>query len=730
MIAVFLGLTLFLSAFLLFCIQPIVAKMALPFLGGSSSVWATCVLFFQSILLAGYAYAHGLARRLSLGTQMVVHGAVMVSVFAFLPIRFSGPADESAVMGPTVWLLWRLVLAAGVPFFVLSATAPLAQTWLTRTNLKWRHDPYFLYAASNAGSLLALVAYPLAIEPWTGARAQSWSWVAGYGLLAVMMMVAAGWAWRRVDPDAAPVAGAPAEEASGDTAIAQPAWTPLYWLAAAAVPSALMLAVTNQISMDVASVPFLWILPLAIYLLTFILAFSGNKERSVRSARFLGGVAPAALLALLPIVPMAGPDQALYNWLLAGGHLVILFLGAYLCHTSLAAHRPPAGALTSFYLWIALGGALGGLFVALVAPRIFSTVLEYPLLVAALPFFRISGEHPRWGWRDGIWPVAILSAALAARGLQGESYKYWLTVVFAAVFLMRRHHLRFALSFAALLFGYVHGAWGLSGGTERLLVARNFFGTKRVLYDESHRMLKLLHGNTLHGYESLDPELAGEPLSYFHRDGPAGDAMRSMEWKPMAEIGVVGLGTGSMAAYAGPNRHITFFDVDPQVVEIARHSFSFLDRCGARCSVTLGDGRLSIGRMADGTFDVLMLDAFNSDSIPAHLVSREAIQIFLRKLKPDGMILFHVSSRYLNIARLVAAAVTDARLTAFIRNDAGKGPAGKLASTYIAVARDKAALGTLAGMRGWQPLEPEVRMAPWTDDYSNMLGLIVWGGDQ
>ncbi|HEX4997113.1 MAG TPA: fused MFS/spermidine synthase [Terriglobia bacterium] len=727
MIVVFLGLTLFLSAFLLFCVQPMVAKMALPFLGGSASVWATCVLFFQSTLLIGYIYAHAVARRLRLKTQLFVHAGAMALVFAFLPISFAGAGGEAPVMGPTAWLLWRLVLAAGIPFLVVSASAPLVQNWLARTNLESRRDPYVLYAASNAGSLLALVIYPLAVEPWMGARAQSLSWVAGYGLLVVMIVISAFLAWRRSDPHSQ-LAEMPSEDNEEGLPAAVGWWSRAYWLGAAFVPAALMLAVTNQISMDVASVPFLWILPLAVYLVTFILAFSKPRERSQRSARFIGDLAPVMLLVLLPIIPITGPDRAVVNWLLAAGHLTVLFVGAYLCHTALAVHRPHPRDLTAFYLWIALGGALGGLFVALIAPWVFTTVLEYPLLVAALPFFRILREDQTWNWKDWAWPVAFLGAALAVQNLPDPWYRYSLTAVLAGISLLRRRRLRFALAFGAILAAYTHSTWELTEGSERLTVARNFFGAKKVLFDRTRQMRKLLHGDTVHGYESVDPALAGEPLSYYHREGPVGDVMRAIGRREDQRVGVVGLGTGSMAAYAGPNRQVTFFDVDPQVVGIARNYFTFLERCGSQCAVVLGDGRLSIGKAPDGTFDVLMLDAFNSDSIPAHLVSREAIKVYLKKLKSNGMIMFHVSSRYLNIARLVAAGVSDAHLIAYVRSDGDEGPTGKLASTYIVVARDVDALEKLPVTRGWAPLPAETKMAPWTDDYSNMLGLIAWPG--
>jgi SAM-dependent methyltransferase len=340
----------------------------------------------------------------------------------------------------------------------------------------------------------------------------------------------------------------------------------------------------------------------------------------------------------------------------------------------------------------------------------------------------VNEEDQTWNWVDLAWAAVVLTVTLTAPNLPDGWYQPMMTAIFAAVFIARQRRLRFALAFAVLLGAYTYNVWDLSESSQRLSVSRNFFGAKKVLLDESRKMRKLLHGDTVHGYESVDPELVGQPLSYYHNEGPVGDVMRTIARRPEQHVAVVGLGTGTMAAYAGPKRRVTFFDVDPQVVDIARGYFTFLDRCGSQCDIVLGDGRLSIAQTPDDTFDVLMLDAFNSDSIPAHLVSREAIQVYLRKLKPNGIILFHVSSRYLNIAGLVAAGLTDAGLPGLIRSDNDEMPTGKLASTYIVTARNAAAFESLPGVRGWVPVDPETRMAPWTDDYSNMLGLIAWEG--
>jgi SAM-dependent methyltransferase len=718
-----LGSTLFVSAFLLFWCEPMVAKMLLPLLGGSASVWTTCVLFFQVMLLAGYVYTHAMVRRLALQRQFFVHGILMAAALSFLPLHFVREAARSASGQPVTWLLGHLIAAAGVPFLVVSTTAPLLQSWLARTQLKAGRDPYFLYAASNTGSLFALIVFPLFIEPRMGVSAQSRVWTVGYLCLLGMVLSAAVLIWRRV--------ATAQRNPQPDGAVGRPALkTRLYWLAASAVPSALMLAVTTHISTDLASVPFLWIIPLAIYLLTFILAFS----TSVRiTAKHLSAASGPALLLLLPIIPDISPPAAALNWPIIAGHLAMLFIGAYLCHAALAARRPDVQQLTDFYFWIALGGALGGIFSAVIAPWIFSTILEYPLLVAMLPLFRQRGarEKPP-NWKDALYPalvgVAFFTSWYVMRRMRvnpGDTIGFDV-VFFVIVLLFQARRYRFAAAFAILLFGYVVTIPEIVENGERLYVARDFFGVKKVLFDRNRNMRRLLHGDTLHGEESLDPAHTGEPMTYYHTTGPAGDVMDFIAERPNQRVGVVGLGAGTMAAYGNPNRHITFFDVDPQVEPIAHSFFTYTRRCGADCDVIIGDGRLSIEQLPDAVLDVLMLDAFSSDSIPAHLVSREALKMYLTKLKPNGILLFHVSNRYLDVKKLVAAAITDARLAGLYRSDREEVVWGKSGSDYVLAARREEDFGTLASKEGWDKMEPETQIAPWTDDYSNMLPLLKW----
>src|SRR5215468_7396559 len=373
--------TIFLSAFLLFCCEPMVGKMMLPFLGGAASVWITCLLFFQLMLLTGYGYAHVLERYASLRNQILVHSVMLLAVFIFLPVQFGARPDAAASAHPSSWLLWQLVKTVGIPFCVVSTTAPLLQNWLSKTHASSGRDPYFLYAISNAGSLIALLSYPLFIEPRIGVRTQSWSWLTGYATLTLMVLAASALVWKNGHHES--------KVKYRETAEA-PAWrSRLFWLAAAFVPSALMLAVTNHILLNLASVPFLWIIPLAVYLITFMVAFG---RRIHLSPAFLSRIAPIVLLLLFPFVAASHTVDARYMWYLVGAHILILLIGALLCHTALAARRPDPQHLTEFYFWVALGGALGGAFTAVIAPFVFNTVIEYPLLVALIAFFRESGE--------------------------------------------------------------------------------------------------------------------------------------------------------------------------------------------------------------------------------------------------------------------------------------------------------------------------------------------------
>jgi SAM-dependent methyltransferase len=724
--------TIFLSAFLLFCCEPMVGKMMLPFLGGAASVWITCLLFFQLMLLTGYGYAHALERYANVRAQILIHSAMMLVAIFFLPIRFVGRPDETATAHPALWLLGVLIKSVGVPFCIVSTTAPLLQNWMAKTKTASARDPYFLYAVSNAGSLLALLAYPLLIEPRWGVRIQGGYWFVGYGVLLVLVFSSATLVWKHArEAETLTRSEGAAALSQGERA----SWKMrLYWLGAAFVPSGLMLAVTNHMLLNLASVPFLWVMPLALYLITFMIAFA---RRFRIPSRILSAVVPVILLVLFPLVAVSKPVTSHSLWYVLGSHMLVLFAGALLCHTALASRRPDTAQLTEFYFWIALGGALGGVFTAVIAPFAFSTVIEYPLLVALIAFFRETREpEQKLNWRDWVYP-AVIGLLIA-----GTWYVFkWAEVdvsedlktslgadaVLALITLLAvRRRVRFALALAVLIAGYHLALPGFLDDYEILHVDRDFFGIKKVVYDLDTNMRKLLHGDTLHGLESMDATLIGRPLSYYHETGPIGDVMKLISVRPNQHLAVVGLGTGSMAGWARSDRRITFFDIDPQVYDIARNFFTYLRRCDANCNVVIGDGRLSIEKVPNGEFDVLMLDAFNSDSIPAHLVSREAIQMYLKRLKPNGLILFHVSNRYMDVESLVSAVLLDAGLEGRVRYDDDEEPTGKTSSDYVIAAQHSEDLGSLEDDSRWSKVEKPAGIQPWTDDYSNMLTIVRW----
>ncbi len=717
-------MTLFASAFLLFVCQPMVGKMVLPFLGGAAAVWTTCVLFFQVMLLAGYVYAHALGRVADVRKQILTHGVVLLLPIAFLPFQFAGASTESFFQHPSLQLLALLAASVGVPFFVISTTAPLLQNWFSRTEDSSARDPYFLYSASNTGSLLALIAYPFLVEPRVGVAAQNRLWLVGYIVFLGLLAVASALLWPRGKTVAAVC----------DRRQSQPAVTVfrtrLYWVAAAFVPSGLMLAVTNHIAANLASAPFLWIVPLAIYLVTFILAFA--RRLRVTSAR-VSRLIPVVLLATFPVVAAGVVAPPGLNWIIIGGHLVLLYCGALLCHTALAESRPGPQHLTEFYFWIALGGVLGGVFTATIAPAAFKTVLEYPLIVATLGFFRTGkNEKPNW-LVPALFGAAILVIWIVFRatGLDSSTEAAALahTSFLFVCYKLKDHVQRFATAFAILIIAYSFILPDYIEGANRAYVGRNFFGVKKVLDEPDTHLRKFLHGDTLHGIESTDPARAGKPLSYYYPDGSVANVVEMLrERGPQQRFGVVGLGSGTMAAYADAGHHVTFYEIDPSIEPIARQYFTFLTRCGSNCDVVIGDGRLQLVRADNESFDLLMLDAFSSDSVPTHLVSREALELYLSKLARDGILLFHVSNRFLDVERLVSSLVIDRGLVAFSRfDDAGElRKEGKSSANHLVAARRLEDLGPIAANPNWKRVTRPTDFQLWTDDYSNLLSLIRW----
>jgi hypothetical protein len=728
--------TLFVSAALLFWVEPMVAKMLLPLLGGTPAVWNTCLLFFQTMLLAGYAYALFATRRLSLRQQGVAQLALFIIAAISLPLSVTAAtaAHVPREGNPAFWLLGRLCLVVGLPFFVLSTLSPLLQRWFASTGHESARDPYFLYAASNAGSLLALLSYPLLVEPALTLQRQSHVWSFGYAALVLLVALCAASVLRatsRHDPATDDEKAASVDETDEPQALT---WRRrALWVALAFVPSSLMLGVTTYVSTDIASLPLLWVVPLSLYLLTLIIAFARRRRpRRRRIEIVLPGVALVFLLAYL-----SGATQPVF--FLVALHLLFFFAAALMCHGRLADDRPGAAHLAEFYLWLSVGGALGGLFNAIVAPAVFTRVVEYPLAalaVCALIPRRTNDatDTPRAHWLDPGY-AATLGAltfvfALVASRVNWETNERLALVVgvpLILAYLLRRRPLRFALALGAIMCG---GAFYHSLDTRTLLTARNFYGTLKVTQDAGSDLHWLYHGTTIHGRQSTVLSKQCEPLSYYHRTGPLGAVFDAYDRRPASpNVAVVGLGTGATAAYARAGERWTFYEINPSVLAVAETPdyFTYFSYCArdAPVAVVLGDARLRLSDAPAESYGLIVLDAFSSDAIPVHLMTQEALDLYLSKLAPGGVILFHVSNRSLDLHPVVADLARSRSLACLAANDDERNP-DKEPSQWIAVARSPDDLAALAKDSRWIALAGDASRRVWTDDFSNIVSVFKW----
>jgi spermidine synthase len=713
--------TLFVSAFLMFLVEPMIARILLPSLGGAPAVWNTCLVFFQAMLLVGYAYAHGATQYLGIRRHIVVHSILVLLPLIVLPIAVR-QSPPQGLESPTLWLLGTLLVSIGLPFFVLSTTAAVMQKWFSATNDGAAGDPYFLYASSNLGSFIALMAYPLVVEPNLRLQDQATLWTAGYVLLILLSFACAAVVWwsRALIDDTTAIEEAQSEALSWARRVR--------WTALAAVPSSLLLAVTNYISTDVASVPLLWVLPLGLYLLTLVIAFSGSTER-VRAVA--SGLMPVSVI-LLTVVLIAALSSPM--WLVVPIHLVVFSVIATACHGDLAADRPSAQRLTEFFFWTAFGGMLGGLFNALLAPVIFNTIVEYPLVLIAATLLRATPvSKARLSRADVAIPLAIgaLVAVSAVVNNQFGSLSRFIVIgaaVPALITLRQKHHpRRFAASIAMMLLA---GTLTESGFGQVVYTARTFFGVNRVRVDAAHGYRSMFHGTTLHGMQSLDATRSGEPLSYFHRTGPIGQIFETVPLASTApRVAVLGLGVGTLASYRAPTQRWTFYEIDPVVEHIARNDayFTYLRACGEACAVTIGDGRLSLARAEPHTYGVIVLDAFSSDAVPMHLMTKEALALYLSKLAPGGVIAFNISNLHLSFQPVLSRMAADAGLAALWQRepaDAGSWEIGKFPSEWFVVARDRQDFGRLNFDSRWSVPHPTAATPLWTDDFSNILSVI------
>jgi len=708
--------TAFLAALLLFWIQPLYGKLVLPLYGGAPAVWTAVNLFFQAALLAGYLYAHALTRLASPRAALAVHFALLALCVAWLPLQapHAAPAGDSAHAALALFSL--LAVHVGLPFVAVAATAPLIQKWFAGTTHPQAADPYFLYSASNLGSMAALLGYPFVLEPLFGLASQRLGWAVAFGAL-VLLLAAAGFAARRGGGAAAATPAAHSVEAAPRAA------ERLRWLLLAAAPSSLLLGVTQHITAEIAAVPLLWVLPLALYMLSFVIAFARRPPLSLEGM--------ARLQPLLAIGLVLAWPLNVFLWVLLL-HLAVFFVTATMCHSALVRRRPAAAHLTEFYLWLALGGALGGAFNALVAPLLFSSYVEYPLVIALACLLRPAAAGMRW--LDLVGPAVLLAALGALIAAELRPFQHgvvgvvlYLEVVGIALYLMHRKPLAFALSVLAVL-----AASPILHSRERLLSReRSFFGVHSVFEDRSGKFHVLMHGITVHGAQWRAPEFARRTTTYYHADSPIGRIFAVLApRRDFREVAVVGLGVGTLACYRRPGERWTFYEIDPVVQRYAADPayFRFLGDCGGDASVVLGDARLSLERFPDGKIDLLVIDAFSSDAVPVHLITREAVALYLRKLSPRGVLALHISNQYLDLEPVVARLAADAGVVALVPGPRFElqldEPLAAMESKWIALTRNAADLQPMVDEEGWIAASVPPRTPLWTDDFSNIVGAL------
>ncbi len=716
--------TLILSAFLLFSVQLLFTKMILPLLGGSPSVWNTAMVFFQALLLGGYAYAHATSYRFSIRTQSILHLGLLLLAAMILPLALPDDTALPAGVHPALWQIGIMGLAVGAPFFVISASAPMIQRWFSGTNHPDAANPYFLYAASNFGSMAALLSYPVVIEPLLPLHDQNIFWAFGYILLILMTFLCALFVWK------SPKQGLRQPRASRESAPGVD--KKLKWIFLSFVPSSLMLGLTTHLTMDLASAPLLWILPLALYLLTFIIVFARREIVSTDMAASLFTAFFALMMFFLGSSLFVGKS----GFLLIPP--IIFFFACLLCHKQLASLRPPAEHLTSFYMYMSLGGVLGGMFNAFAAPLLFPVALEYTLALCAVVIIRcivlsegreiLSFKNIRTELRSiAIIPV-IVSLVLIYMAMRGDSVFLNLAsgiAIAVALMALRMRLFTYAVYACSLLLVFSPVRQLLH--PDILAVERNFFGIIRVI-DTAHTR-QFMHGTTLHGAQPIKPEDRLNSITYYHPYGGYGDAFNLLSAENQT-IGVIGLGVGSLACFIHPGRSFDFYEIDPDVAAVAenRDYFTYLSDCGSPYRIIIGDGRLKIADAPDQFYDMIVIDAFSSDNIPVHVMTLEAMEIYTRKLKPGGFLLYHISNRHLNLEPVLKAIAETAGYHALIRLSptipAPFNPELMYAtSLLVTVSKDESTIGSLE-RRGWRALESSPGYRPWTDDYANIAAAL------
>ncbi len=728
------SLTLLLSAALLFSVQPMFAKMILPLLGGTPQVWNTSMLFFQAALLGGYAYAHLGSKYLGIRAQALLHLALIIAFVCVLPFGVPADAAPPTASDPTLWQLSLMAGAVGGPFFVLAGSAPMLQRWFAATNHKDAGNPYFLYGASNLGSVTALLAYPVLVEPFLNLPAQAHIWKLGYVGLFCLTALSALIAWAHGQRANVEKAGVPAPPVTWNQR--------LTWLVLAFIPSSLMLGVTTFITSDVATVPLLWIAPLAMYVASFIIVFARKPIISNKQIRNIQALLIIALLVNMILQFVIDP------YLLIALNFGLFFFSALSCHMELAAARPDARRLTEFYLVMSIGGALGGFLNAIIAPVFFIIPIEYALALAACAFMRYSVDSAQPLKKD----IHRFKAFVKARGMDALfTWEFLLVFVifFSALFSFSSpqnavHYAAAAMAGAALLY-FINRRWIFAVMTSLILFLfppgyfsgnflfkdilyrdSNFFGVIKVVDTVSGERI-LLHGVTNHGTQALDPKLRLTPLSYYGAISPIADVFRNLDRSPGRQnVAVLGLGAGVTACFSRKGRHFDFFEIDPAVIEVAQNTkyFTYLSDCRSPYDIIPGDGRLTLKTMPDHSYDVIVLDAFTSDNIPAHLLTIEAIEMYLRKLKPGGAVVFNITNNYLDIEPILAKAAEKLGIPGYARASIGKKIEGTQLSYYPAdffSFSSNARYNAYLEQAGWTKARFRPGVNLWTDQFSNIV---------
>ena len=727
---------IFLSALLLFSVQPLFTKMVLPRLGGSPAVWSVAMVFFQSLLLAGYVFAHVLMKLRDRRVAVIAHLVLLVIAALTLPLSIATGWGEPPQSGTAIWLLGLFVISIGLPFFALAANNPMLQAWFVRTGHPDGSDPYFLYASSNIGSFLALLSYPVLVEPLLTLRMQNLIWTGGYALLIVLIAACGVLMWR--SPQWTPAS------ASGETAapVAPPTWLQWGgWVFLAAVPSGLLVAVTAHISTDVAAAPLLWVLPLSLYLLTWVLVFTA---RPLIPHRFVLIAQPLAIAGLIYLLAGGNEHDLLIS---LGGNLLGFFVIAMACHGELARTRPAPQFLTGFYVALSLGGMIGGLFAGLIAPFTFSWIAEYPILIVLAALCRPpAGLVPpltRLAWASWV-VVAIVAAAVILPTMTGGSGATWLNsnmikvasgigvLALLLVILLPAQRLSTA-ALVALAFVLIRLYPNEDG---RIETVRSFFGVHKIQFTSDGRYHVLLHGTTIHGAQMVrnadGTPVTGRPeaITYYHDTGGIGQAIAAVRARKGAplRVAVIGLGSGTLTCQRKDDENWTFFEIDQSMVDTAMDPkyFTYIQACEPNLKPVMGDARLTFAKQPDHIYDLIIVDAYSSDAIPIHLATEEAMEIYESKLAPHGAVVMHVSNRHLELSSVVVGIAEANDLKSWVYSeDSGRDSDYIFPTSVVVCAREETDVGALASSEQWALTEPEENERVWTDDYSNVFGA-VW----